>query len=123
MFLCGNWYHKNHEGLEKTSLFVTDAGRNNRKYPLEFPHEPGSWTPEIRDGILKAPILPKDGYLKLPQEPGLGLSIDWKKVEQFGKQYFSMTEEELAVKVVEEKGLEIAFAIKERRDKAAEKKK
>jgi len=33
-----------------------------------------------------------------------------------------MTEEELAVKVVEEKGLEIAFAIKERRNKAAEKK-
>ncbi len=94
----------------------------DRKYPLEFPHEPGSWTPGVRDGILKVPIVPKDGYLKLPQEAGLGLSVDWNKVEQFGKLYFSMTEEELAVKVVEEKGLEIAFAIKERRDKAAEKK-
>ena len=89
----------------------------DRSSPLEFPHEPGSWTPEYRDGILKSPIQPSEGYLELPQEPGLGIPIDWDKVEKHGRKFFSMTEGELKKKVMKEKGVITAIKLKRRKDK------
>ncbi len=88
------------------------------EYPLEFPHEPGSWTPEFRDGILKSPIIPEEGHLKLPQESGLAIPIDWDKVEKFGRKYFSMTEGDLRKQVIKEKGMITAIKLKRRKDKA-----
>lgn len=95
------------------------AALADRKYPLEFPNEPDSWTPEYRDGILKNPIIPKDRYLELPQEPGLGIPIDWEKVKKFGTKFFSMTEGELKKKVMKEKGIITALKLKRRKDKEA----
>jgi L-alanine-DL-glutamate epimerase-like enolase superfamily enzyme len=94
----------------------------DREFPLEFPFEPGSWTPEFRDGILKSPILPEEGYLELPQEAGLAISIDWKKVEKFGRKFFSMTESDLRKKVMKEKGMLTALKLKRRKDKEAKQK-
>jgi len=91
----------------------------DRDYPLEFPYEPGSWTPEFRDGILESPIIPKEGYLELPQEAGLAASIDWKKVEKFGRKFFSMTESELRKKVMKEKGIIASLKLKRRKDREA----
>ena len=91
----------------------------DREYPLEFPHEPGSWTPEFRDGILTSPIIPKEGYLELPQEAGLAASIDWKKVDKFGRKFFSMTESDLRKKVMKEKGIITSLKLKRRKDKEA----
>ncbi|MFW9770068.1 MAG: enolase C-terminal domain-like protein, partial [Candidatus Thorarchaeota archaeon] len=85
--------------------------------PLEYPHEPGSWTPEFRDGILVSPIIPSDGYLDLPQGPGLGLPIDWEKVRRFGRKFFSMSEGDLSKKVLKEKGMVTALKLKRRKDK------
>ncbi|MFW9806609.1 MAG: mandelate racemase/muconate lactonizing enzyme family protein [Candidatus Thorarchaeota archaeon] len=85
--------------------------------PLEYPHEPGSWTPEIRDGILASPIIPSDGYLELPRGPGLGLPIDWEKVMRFGRKFFSMSEGDLSKKVLKEKGMVTALKLKRRKDK------
>jgi len=93
------------------------AALGDRKYPLEFPYEPDSWTPKYRDGILKEPILPKDGFLELPQEPGLGIPIDWDKVKKFGRKFFSMTEGDLRKKVMKEKGVITALKLKRRKDK------
>jgi L-alanine-DL-glutamate epimerase-like enolase superfamily enzyme len=61
----------------------------DRTIPFEYPHEPGSWTPDKRDGILKEPIAPKDGYLELPQGAGLGTPIDWERVKKFGTKFYS----------------------------------
>ncbi|MFQ5977774.1 MAG: enolase C-terminal domain-like protein [Candidatus Heimdallarchaeota archaeon] len=90
----------------------------DRSYPLEFPHEPGTWTPEVRDGMMKAPILPKDGYLELPQEPGLAAPLDWTKIEKFGRKFFEMTESDLKKKVIKEKGLLTAMKLKRAKNKA-----
>jgi L-alanine-DL-glutamate epimerase-like enolase superfamily enzyme len=98
------------------------AALGDRKYPLEFPYEPDSWTPEYRDGILIEPILPKDGYLELPQEPGLGIPIDWDKVKKFGTKFFSMTEGDLRKKVMKEKGVITALKLKRRKDKEEKRK-
>ena len=91
----------------------------DRDFPLEFPHEPGSWTPEFRDGILESPIIPKEGFLELPQEPGLTTPIDWKKVEKFGRKFFSMTESDLRKKVMKEKGIITSLKLKRRKDREA----
>lgn len=91
----------------------------DREYPLEYPHEPGSWTPEYRDGILTSPIKPTEGFLELPDEPGLAIPIDWDKVEKFGTKFFSMDEGDLRKKVVKEKGMLTALKLKRRKDKEA----
>jgi L-alanine-DL-glutamate epimerase-like enolase superfamily enzyme len=93
----------------------------NREFPLEFPYEPGSWTPEFRDGILQSPIIPKDGYLELPHEPGLGVQLDWDKVKKFGTKFFEMSEGGLKRKVIKEKGLFTALRLKRRKDKELKK--
>jgi L-alanine-DL-glutamate epimerase-like enolase superfamily enzyme len=89
----------------------------DREYPLEYPHEPGTWTPEVRDGMMKAPITPKMGYLELPQEAGLGAPLDWEKIEQHGRKYFQMTEGDLKKKVIKEKGLIAAMKLKRAKSK------
>jgi len=51
---------------------------------LEYPLEPPGWTIEARDSILKDPIeIDPDGYVKIPQGPGLGVELDEEAVERF----------------------------------------
>ncbi len=48
----------------------------------EFPYEPPGWVPEARDAMLTEPLwIDGDGYIKVPDKPGLGVEIDWDKVE------------------------------------------
>jgi D-galactarolactone cycloisomerase len=49
---------------------------------VEFPYDPPGWTPERRDYILPAPILPDTpATITLPDTPGLGVTIDWAALE------------------------------------------
>lgn len=49
---------------------------------IEFPYDPPYWTPERRDYMLPAPIRPdEEGWLVLPDAPGLGVQIDWAALE------------------------------------------
>jgi L-alanine-DL-glutamate epimerase-like enolase superfamily enzyme len=51
---------------------------------VEFPFDPPSWTPERRDFILPAPLFPDGpGMITLPDRPGLGVTIDWDRLEQY----------------------------------------
>jgi L-alanine-DL-glutamate epimerase-like enolase superfamily enzyme len=45
------------------------------------PHEYQVWDPAVLD-LYKQPILPKDGYVTLPDGPGLGLEIDERALER-----------------------------------------
>lgn len=47
----------------------------------EFPLEPPAWVPETRDFMLTEPIEVKNGYIKPPEGPGLGIEIDWSLIE------------------------------------------
>jgi D-galactarolactone cycloisomerase len=42
---------------------------------LEFPYDPDGWTPERRDFMLAAPVACEDGYLTVPDAPGLGFEL------------------------------------------------
>lgn len=49
---------------------------------IEFPFDPPAWTPERRDFMLPAPLLPgPDATFTLPDAPGLGVAIDWDALE------------------------------------------
>lgn len=47
----------------------------------EFPYDPPGWTPEVRDAMLTEPFwIDDEGYIKVPDKPGLGIKVDWEKV-------------------------------------------
>jgi D-galactarolactone cycloisomerase len=49
---------------------------------IEFPYDPPHWTPERRDFMLPTPILPDaTGTIRLPDAPGLGVTLDWTALE------------------------------------------
>lgn len=49
---------------------------------VEFPFDPPNWTPERRDFILPSPLRPSGpGFIDLPDTPGLGVRLDWERLE------------------------------------------
>lgn len=42
---------------------------------LEFPYDPPTWTPERRDFMLSEPVPAVNGYVSLPDRPGLGFEL------------------------------------------------
>jgi L-alanine-DL-glutamate epimerase-like enolase superfamily enzyme len=52
----------------------------------EFPFEPPGWVPEARDFMLKEPFsVDKDGFIHLPEGPGLGVELDFEKIIAHGE--------------------------------------
>lgn len=91
------------------------ADRENTK-PLEYPLEEPSWIPAFREGIID-PILPDgNGMLHPPKKPGLGFTIDKRRLKKYGKRFFKLTETGLKIKVIREKGLRQALALKKRKE-------
>jgi L-alanine-DL-glutamate epimerase-like enolase superfamily enzyme len=84
--------------------------------PLEYPLEEPSWVPEFREGIID-PILPdKDAMLAPFTRPGLGFEINASLLRKYGKRFFRLTETGLKIKVIREKGLKAALALKKRKE-------
>jgi len=51
---------------------------------IEFPYDPPEWTPARRDYILPTTLEAEaDGWMTLPEAPGLGVEIDWAALEQW----------------------------------------
>jgi L-alanine-DL-glutamate epimerase-like enolase superfamily enzyme len=51
---------------------------------IEFPYDPPNWLPEHRDFLFKEPItIDSDGYVKIPDGPGLGIEIDEEKAAKY----------------------------------------
>ena len=52
----------------------------------EFPIEPPGWVPQARDFMLAEPLLvDKEGYIAVPQKPGLGIELDMEKIKSCGE--------------------------------------
>ncbi|MCP4757754.1 MAG: mandelate racemase/muconate lactonizing enzyme family protein [Proteobacteria bacterium] len=95
------------------NLVLTDT---NNSHPLEYPMEEPSWIPEFREGIID-PILPdKNGVLQPFKKPGLGFEIDKKRLRKYGKRFFKITDTRLKIKVIRDKGLKEALALKKRKE-------
>jgi len=82
---------------------------------LEYPYEPPGWVPEVRDGILAAPISARNGSVPVPQSPGLGIEIDSKKLKRYGKRFYRMTPAKLALHTIRKKGMKTALELKRKK--------
>ena len=83
---------------------------------LEFPYEPPGLVPAVRDGYI-GPFLPNpDGTLDVPQDPGLGVTVDERLLKRWGHCFHVSTPLRVAVRAVREKGLKAALAIKKNRE-------
>jgi L-alanine-DL-glutamate epimerase-like enolase superfamily enzyme len=52
----------------------------------EFPYEEPGWTPEDRDFMLTESFkVDKDGYIAVPDAPGLGVQLNMPAVERCGE--------------------------------------
>jgi len=50
---------------------------------VEYCYHPPAFTAEVRDSMLSSPIrIDKDGYVKIPQKPGLGVELNDQYVRQ-----------------------------------------
>lgn len=53
---------------------------------IEYPYDPPGWVPEARDFMLAAPIrVDPDGYVTVPDAPGLGVELDLPRIEAHGE--------------------------------------
>jgi len=51
---------------------------------MECPHDPPGYPLENRDTLLKEPLGPdRDGYVAIPEGPGLGVETDWDAVDRY----------------------------------------
>ncbi len=52
----------------------------------EYPYEPPGWVPHARDFMLAEPLLvDKEGYIAVPQKPGLGIELDMERIKSCGE--------------------------------------
>ena len=60
------------------------AAASSRVPYIEFPYDPPNWLPEHRDFIFAEPLqIDGEGYVHLPQEPGLGIELDEVKLKKY----------------------------------------
>ena len=76
--LRGRWFtpHTWTNGLGLLANLHVAAGVGGGPY-VEFPYDPPGWTEQRRDFFLADPVrIDPDGYLTVPDAPGLGAQID-----------------------------------------------
>lgn len=67
-------------GLAATLQLI---GSTNMPY-IEFPYHPPFYTVEYRDTIINEPIrIDKEGYVKIPDKPGLGIELNEKAAKKY----------------------------------------
>jgi L-alanine-DL-glutamate epimerase-like enolase superfamily enzyme len=80
--LRNRWFtpHTWTNGLGLLANLHLVAGLGGGPY-LEFPYDPPAWTEQRRDFFLASPVcIEPDGYLTVPDRPGLGAEIDEETV-------------------------------------------
>jgi len=81
------------------------------EYPLE-----GNWKPEYWARFIKGGFNPdKNGQIKIPDEPGLGIEIDWKVIKRFGKRIYRGTAATASINALRDRGLKQALYLKEKK--------
>ena len=87
---------------------VPTEQRSLLEYPLE-----GHWKPEHWARFIKGGFAPdRDGRIKIPDEPGLGVEINWDVIRRFGKRIYRGTPGKVALDTVLDRGLKQAMYLK-----------
>jgi len=82
---------------------------------VEYPFE-GHWNPSCWNRFLKNDFSrDKDGKIKIPDGPGLGIEIDWSVVRKFGKRIYKGTKNRVALNALKDRGLKMALYLKDKK--------
>ncbi len=82
---------------------------------IEYPYE-GHWAPECWNRFIKNNIVPdKEGKIKIPDTPGLGIEIDWNVIRRFGKRVYKGTKKTVAINALKDRGLKMALYLKDKK--------
>lgn len=72
---------------------------------LELPYD-AHWRPDQYARFLKTKIeRDKDGRIRIPEEPGLGVEVDWDVIRRFGERVYSGSKMNIATSALREQGL------------------
>ncbi len=82
---------------------------------IEYPYE-GHWKPEYWARFIKGGFeRDGEGRIKIPDQPGLGIEIDWNTIKQFGKRIYHGTPSNLAVSTLRDRGLKQSLYLKDKK--------
>ncbi len=96
------------------NLQLVGAMPASKRSFLEYPYEPpfsGEWffRPLLTDFSLD-----KDGAVKIPDAPGLGIELNWNEIRRFGKRLFACDKKKVAISTVLDRKLKVALELKQR---------
>ena len=86
--LCELWgltwgsHSNNHFDISLAMMAHTAAAAKGKVTPIDT-----HWIWQIGQRLTKKPIEIKNGYMEIPEQPGLGIELDLKKVEEAHKLY------------------------------------
>jgi len=86
------------------------------EYPLE-----GNWKQEYWARFIKGGFVPdKEGRIKIPDGPGLGIEIDWDVIGRFSKRIYRGTNATIAYNTLLDRGLKQAMYLKKKKKEQLE---
>jgi len=92
----------------------------NDRSLLEYPLE-GNWKPEYWARFIKGGFTPdKEGRIKIPDGPGLGIEIDWDIIRRFGKRIYHGTTAAIAYHTLLDRGLKQTMYLKKKKQEQLE---
>ena len=66
---------------------------------------------------MKAPPLAdRDGKIRIPDAPGLGVEVDWDVVERFGRRVYDGTAMKVGVATLADRGLHATRALRAKKE-------
>ncbi len=87
---------------------------------LEYPFE-GNWKQEYWARFIKGGFAPdKEGRIKIPDGPGLGIEIDWDVIRRFGKRIYRGTAATVAYNTLLDRGLKQTMYLKKKKKEQLE---
>ncbi len=90
--------------------------RSLLEYPLEGHWNQSSWARFIKGGFVPD----KEGRIQIPNNPGLGVEIDWDVIRRFGKRIFKGTPGTVAVSTLRDRGFKQTMYLKGKKAEQAE---
>ncbi len=94
------------------NLQVAGAVPRDARLLLEFPHEPPFAGANFSRFLKKKWTVDREGRIKIPDEPGLGMEVDWDVVRRFGRRVFRGDERSIALRALVERKLSVALELR-----------
>lgn len=95
---------------------IPPAERSVLEYPLE-----GNWKPEYWARFIRGGFVPdKEGRIKIPDGPGLGIEIDWNIIRRYGKRIYRGTPGKVAITTLKDRGLKQSLYLKQKKNEQYE---